>query len=128
VAKYRGMAVETVDSIGQGRVWTGSEALEYGLVDELGDLENAIIAAAELAGLEEDDYGVQTIRRELTPTEQFLIDLMSVARSVGFDPERLAPRPGRLEKIAALLESAVEPLFNFDDPKGLYSHCLCDFR
>jgi protease-4 len=128
VANYRGMAVETVDSVGQGRVWTGNEALEYGLVDELGELEDAIIAAAELAGLEEGDYGVQTIRRELTPTEQFLIDLMSLARIVGFDPESLAPRPGRLEKIATVLEAAVEPLFRFDDPKGIYSHCLCDFR
>jgi protease-4 len=97
-------------------------------VDELGELEDAIIAAAELAGLEEGDYGVQTIRRELTPTEQLLIDLMSLARIVGFDPESLAPRPGRLEKIATVLEAAVEPLFRFDDPKGIYSHCLCDFR
>lgn len=128
VANFRGMPADTVDSIGQGRVWTGREALEYGLVDELGELEDAVVAAAELAGLEADSYGVQTIRRELTPTEQFLIDLMSVARSVGFDPASLSPRPGRLETIAAALESAVEPLLRFDDPKGIYSHCRCDFR
>lgn len=128
VAAYRGMESEAVDSIGQGRVWTGRDALDNGLVDALGDLDDAVAAAAELAGLEEDDYGVQTIRQELTPAEQFLIDLMSVVKSAGFDVGSLAPRPSRLEEVAASLESAIEPLFRFDDPKGIYSHCFCDIR
>ncbi len=51
VADGRGMTVEEVDAIAQGRVWTGKEALEIGLVDELGGLENALEGAATLAGL-----------------------------------------------------------------------------
>jgi len=49
VSKGRNMSIEQVDSIGQGRVWTGVEALQNGLIDELGSLENAIDEAAELA-------------------------------------------------------------------------------
>ena len=46
VAEGRGMTVEAVDEIAQGRVWTGAEALEIGLVDEIGTLEDAIEYAA----------------------------------------------------------------------------------
>ena len=55
-ADGRGMAKTDIDSIGQGRVWTGEQALERGLVDELGGLDTAIKVAAELAGL--SDYKV----------------------------------------------------------------------
>ncbi len=53
VATGRGMTVSEVDSIAQGRVWTGAEALENGLVDKLGSLEDAIEIAAELAEIED---------------------------------------------------------------------------
>jgi protease-4 len=49
VSKGRNMSFEQVDSIGQGRVWTGIEALQNGLIDELGSLEDAIEEAAKLA-------------------------------------------------------------------------------
>lgn len=127
VARYRDMDEDAVDAIGQGRVWTGADALANGLVDELGDLDDAIDAAATLAGLEEGAYGVRTIRRELSPTEQLLLDLMSIGRSAGFTFGKPAA-PSRLERVAARLEGALEPLFRFDDPKGIYSHCLCDIR
>jgi protease-4 len=57
VAKGRNMTNAKVDSIAQGRVWTGKEALENGLVDELGNLEDAIKIAAELANIE--SYGIR---------------------------------------------------------------------
>ena len=52
-ADGRGMSVEDIDKIGQGRVWTGSKAVELGLVDEIGDLDKAIDIAALLAEVEE---------------------------------------------------------------------------
>ncbi|MEZ4799323.1 MAG: signal peptide peptidase SppA [Flavobacteriales bacterium] len=52
VAKGRNMTQAAVDSIGQGRVWSGEDALQIGLVDELGDLDAAIAYAAQQAGLE----------------------------------------------------------------------------
>jgi protease-4 len=48
-AEGRGMSREAIDAIGQGRVWTGEQALELGLVDELGGIDRAIELAAELA-------------------------------------------------------------------------------
>jgi len=54
VAAGRQMSVEAVDAVAQGRVWTGRQALERGLVDEIGGIETAIAAAKELAGLPRD--------------------------------------------------------------------------
>lgn len=51
VAEGRNMKKEAVHKVAQGRVWTGEKALELGLVDEIGDLEQAMILAAEEAGL-----------------------------------------------------------------------------
>ena len=52
VAAGRSMTVEEVHEVAQGRVWSGAEAIDKGLVDELGTLEDAIAYAAELVGLE----------------------------------------------------------------------------
>ena len=52
VAQGRGMSIEEVDAVAQGRVWSGTEALEIGLVDRLGGLEDAVTHVAELAGTE----------------------------------------------------------------------------
>ena len=54
VAEGRGLRQTYVDSIGQGRVWAGADAIELGLVDQLGDLEDAIAYAAEKANLGND--------------------------------------------------------------------------
>jgi protease-4 len=54
VAQGRGMAVEEVDDVARGRVWTGADALARGLVDELGGLRTAIDRAKVLAGFDAD--------------------------------------------------------------------------
>ena len=54
VAQGRNKTVEEVDTIGQGRVWTGTQAKEIGLIDEFGGLEKAIDIAKELANLPAD--------------------------------------------------------------------------
>ena len=63
VADGRGMTTAQVDSIAQGRVWTGTSAIKIGLVDELGGLEDAINYAAELAKIE-DGYKVKEFPEE----------------------------------------------------------------
>jgi protease-4 len=55
VAEGRKMTVEAVEAIARGRVWTGADAMERGLVDELGGLRTAITRAKVLAGFEPDD-------------------------------------------------------------------------
>ena len=57
VADGRGMAQDSVKVIAEGRVWTGEQALGLGLVDKLGNLDDAIAAAAEAAELEEYSIG-----------------------------------------------------------------------
>ncbi len=54
VAEGRRMSIQAVDAVAQGRVWTGADALERGLVDELGGLRTAVRRAKILAGLDED--------------------------------------------------------------------------
>lgn len=58
VAKARGLSMAAVDSLAQGRVWTGRQALQLGLVHAFGDLNRAVQSAAALAKIK--DYGVQT--------------------------------------------------------------------
>ena len=55
VAEGRNISVEDVDAVARGRVWTGADALEHGLVDELGGLRTAIARAKILAGLDVDE-------------------------------------------------------------------------
>lgn len=71
VANGRGLRQSYVDSIGQGRVWAGIDAIEIGLVDQLGDLEDAIAFAAQKAELG-DDYKVV----EMPKQKDFVTRLM----------------------------------------------------
>jgi len=73
VSQGRGMTVAQVDSVAQGRVWSGTEALEIGLVDELGNLDDAIVAAAEMAEL--SAYGVKKFPKYKSGFERFMEDL-----------------------------------------------------
>ena len=125
VSDYRGMDRQAVDEIAQGKVWTGQDAIENGLVDELGDIDDAIAAAAELAQLSDGSYGVKRIEPELSATEQFFVDLLSASANLGVGPASFTRRPGTLERLAGELEQVIEPLTQFNDPKGVYSHCFC---
>jgi len=70
VANGRGMSKEQVDEIAQGRVYTGLEALEIGLIDGLGGLEDAIQIAADITGL--DHYRVVGLPELKDPIEELL--------------------------------------------------------
>lgn len=70
VAEGRHLAPAYVDSIGQGHVWSGADALEIGLVDTLGGVSDAISLAAELAGIE--NYSVREFPERGDPVEEFL--------------------------------------------------------
>ena len=70
VAEGRGMKVADVDSIGQGRVWSGEDALEIGLVDKLGGINDAIQIAANMASIE--NYRVVEYPAQKDPMQQIL--------------------------------------------------------
>ena len=75
----RGKTKEEIDNIGQGRVWTGEQALEIGLVDELGGLDRAIEVAADLAGL--TDYTVKTVSSAKDPFAELFKSQMNEMKS-----------------------------------------------
>src|SRR5690606_22708107 len=74
VAEARGMTTDQVDAIGQGRIWSGQAALELGLVDQLGSLEETLDAAARLAGL--DTYETNLLGPRLSPLQLFVRDVL----------------------------------------------------
>jgi protease-4 len=72
VAQSRDMKPEEVDAIGQGRIWTGAQALEIGLVDEVGGLDRAVALAKEKAGIAAD----ADVNLEIYPEAGTLFDLL----------------------------------------------------
>ena len=112
VATSRGMEPADVDAIAQGRVWTGSDALEIGLVDEIGTLKDAVAYAASLAGLvSADDYKVLTYPAVPTPVEQMML-LLSQGQE---EPTVLAGTP--LEPMARSLKGLILE----NKPAGVYA-------
>jgi protease IV len=128
VAQHRGMDKDFVDSIAQGRIWTGNDAIENGLIDGLGDIDAAILAAAELAEMELDEFGVKYVEQELSPGEQLALDFMAGAKGIGLTFGAMSKSDSSVERVADMLDEVLSPLVRFDDPRGIYSHCFCDFE
>ncbi len=82
VAEARGMTVEEVDAVAQGRVWTGADALEVGLVDELGGLSHAIDKAAGLVDLEPGTFRIRELPRQKTFVEQLAAGFETQAQAL----------------------------------------------
>lgn len=127
VAKARNKTPEQVDEIAQGRVWTGAQAKERGLVDKLGGLEDAIAAAATRASLG-DTYHVRYVERELNAWERFALSLsdseamLRLARSAGFTlPAGMFGR-AELERVAGIVDSLRGKRY------GAFAHCFCELR
>jgi protease-4 len=117
VAESRGMSVEEVDPIARGRVWSGQDAFERGLVDHLGNLSDAVAAAAELADLG-DDYEVSYIEKEETLRDRILRQL-AVRAIAAFEPEE-APSPA-FDEVLRQVEEAVAELAELNDPNHAYA-------
>ena len=120
VARGRDMDVEAVDAIGQGRTWTGQDALELGLVDKLGDLEDSIQAAAELAEL--SDYEIKFLSTSLSPQEQFINQLIDNFGLAGvLSNSSWLSMFNSVSSNTALTD--LQRLISFDDPKRIYAIC-----
>ncbi|MET1279568.1 signal peptide peptidase SppA [Vibrio navarrensis] len=121
VGDNRDMSLEAVDKVAQGRVWTGFDALNHGLIDQIGDFDDAVAEAAKMANLE--SYNLYWVEEPLSPTEQFIQEFMKqVSISLGFDVQSLIPQS--LLPVAKQMEQQVSLLQNFNDPKGYYAFCL----
>lgn len=125
VAENRGMSFEAVDAVAQGQVWIGPTALEHGLVDAIGDLEQAIEIAANAASLEADSYSVRYIEPELSAEEQFLLDLLGGTARLGLDIAPLFQRRDGLDRIANLVDAGLAEIASYNDPMHRYAKCFC---
>lgn len=129
VARARKMTVEQVDKVARGRIWSGEDAKGLGLVDQLGGLDQAIESAAKRAKLEKG-YRVWYVEKEKSFRERVMSMLaaqaLDVAVAAGWQPEASAPASawsvaGRLRD----LQRDVDRLSRWNDPRGVYAHCLC---
>ena len=128
VSEARDIPVEEVDTIARGRVWSGQDAHELGLVDGLGDLEEAIASAAAMAELG-DDYAVRFVEKEAGFGERLARQFLSRAAD-WFGPAELGFRAGGIPPIQrSLLEMVrreAEMLASLNDPNGVYAICDCE--
>jgi protease-4 len=127
VAEHRNMSIADVDAVAQGRIWSGAQAQERGLVDQLGTLEEAIDSAARLAGLSED-FGVTYVEQPMEPWQAFLTGMS--ARALSWAGADLMPARARVlppELRASLVEDlAVLHQFSGEGRMAVMAHCLCD--
>jgi protease-4 len=120
VAEGRNMPPEAIEKIAQGRVWAGTTAKDLGLVDEIGDLRDAVEAVAQKVDLK--DYEITYISQPLTARErlikrlnQFLAGALSVLGPDDHPAKRLYD---------TVIDSEIDPVLRADDPAGLYAYCL----
>jgi protease-4 len=128
VAEHRKKSYDEIDASARGRVWVGSEALSRGLVDKLGNLDDAIASAAELAGLEKGAYGIERIEPQLGLSEQLALQFATAAAPA---MKALSSAPGWQDTVSRWLETAMSPLAflqHLNDPRGVYAYCFCDTR
>jgi protease-4 len=109
IADSRDMDIEYLETVAQGRTWLGKDALEKGLVDEIGGLEDAIEHAAELAGL--TDYSVVDYPRGNNLDEMIAALLEGRELDVSVDP---------VTSLIRMMQKELEWLKIFNDPRGIY--------
>jgi signal peptide peptidase SppA, 67K type len=132
VAEARQMDVQAVDDIAQGQVWSGMRAREIGLVDEIGDLDQALSSAAQLAGLQ--TYTVVPVELPLSPFARLLLQLSSVPLVASlFDELPLVRKlisvnqPQVPQQLLELFGNLWTLPTYLNDPNAQYLHCeLCE--
>ncbi|HMM35592.1 MAG TPA: signal peptide peptidase SppA [Thermoanaerobaculia bacterium] len=132
VGRARKMTRDQVDKIARGRVWSGADAKEIGLVDHLGGLGKAIESAAAKAKLGKT-YRVTYVEKEKSLKEKLLssfsVRATRLAAAFGYT---LAPAAETADGPGAALLGAVaaevDQLSVWNDPRGVYAHCLCEVK
>lgn len=122
VAENRNMNPAQVDAIAQGRVWSGRKAQELGLVDELGDLDDAVNAAAKLANL--DSFETKLIEKERSERAKIMDNLFGQASALLGKPSATHYQENSFTTVFNKLSSELKQMAQLNDPQGVYSFCL----
>jgi protease-4 len=127
VAAARGTVPEKIDTIARGRVWSGAQARERGLVDQLGGLAEAQAEAARLAHLKPDGYQLAYVEKAMSPFEQVVLDMSRNARTAAmvreFGPATLLLQGQAGEQLRSELSWLQKPRGAF--PVRAVAHCFC---
>lgn len=126
VAAARHKTPQEIDAIARGRVWSGEQARERGLVDQLGGLSEAITAAATAAKLG-SNYRVLYVEKELSAWERFALSLSSDAVASG--TRALLPEAARVLFDRPEIAGQLKLLRALDGNKlGVFAYCFCEIR
>jgi protease-4 len=132
VAGARDLSFEQADAIARGRVWIGADAHARALVDHIGGLDESVAAAAALAGLEEGAYGRRYFEPEHTLLQRLAIEMAArVVRAAdrlgagSFLAALRGARGGMAGAILPRIDRELQLVSRFNDPRGIYFHCLC---
>ncbi len=120
VADGRSMEVDEVAQAAEGRVWSATDALELGLVDQLGNLDAAIEAAAARAELA--SYEVEYVEQPATFSELFFQQLAERTGGLGLLPR--SDRVAALLSLAQPLLDTADLLTSLQDPRHMYLRCV----
>lgn len=121
VADARKRTPEQIDKIAQGHVWTGEDAKANGLVDSLGDFDDAVTKAAELAKLKQ--WHLDYYQDEPTVLDMVMDSMTGSVRAML--PEAIqAMLPAPLVSAANTLKAEGDKLAAFNDPQNRYAFCL----
>ncbi|MCP1599568.1 protease-4 [Aeromonas caviae] len=120
VGKGRGLSPEEAEKAAEGRVWTGQDAKALGLVDEFGNLDDALKAAADLANLK--SWQVTPIAPEESARDKFLRELFD-SSAQALAPHLQSWLPAGLDKALLEMNRTLDPLTRFNDPQGTYAFC-----
>ena len=124
VSNGRDLDQLSTQTIAQGKIWTGTQAINNGLVDQLGGLSQAIEEAANMAGL--DDYQVKYFRKTLSPLEMIFLELNAELRSLFSDHKADRFNNLALRNIQFSLKKNISMFNHLNDPNGEYLLCtLC---
>jgi protease-4 len=122
VAEGRRMSTDAVERIAQGRIWAGKDALEIGLVDQLGGLTEAIASAAARAGLE--TFSVDFLQQPLTRRERLVKEIKDLfTAATGRLAEAVRPEQALLVRSLSATGLA-EVAALLQEPFGWYAYCL----
>jgi protease IV len=122
VARGRNMTPATVDQIAQGRVWAGTTALDLGLVDAIGGLNEAIDSAASLAGV--DEFEVIYLEKQLTPRERLISELLRGSNEVAADLLDTGFGSDLRLSLIRQLRADIDDLLKMSREPGIYLQCL----